>query len=293
MLRYFITIAEEGSISKAAEKLMITQPTLSRQLKDLEQELGEPLFICEHKQMILTEAGHFLKDRAVDILELSMQTEEEFERRRQALFSGQKAIGCIESESSQLLGGIIEDLLIDYPHLNFQLYSGTSDDIQDKLDKGILDFGILLTPVNVDRYQSHFLPVKERWGVLVGSHSHLAKFPRVTVTDMENIPVIFPNRKEIKDFLIPWARGHQDNMVVIGSSNLAFNAIPLVEHEIGALVCIEGAVKNRINAEVTFVPMEPSLYSEMILVWKESRYLSLVAQEFLKRIKVYYPAELF
>ncbi|WP_410537225.1 LysR substrate-binding domain-containing protein [Streptococcus salivarius] len=106
--------------------------------------------------MILTEAGHFLKDRAVDILELSMQTEEEFERRRQALFSGQKAIGCIESESSQLLGGIIEDLLIDYPHVNFQLYSGTSDDIQDKLDKGILDFGILLTPVNVDRYQSHF-----------------------------------------------------------------------------------------------------------------------------------------
>ena len=82
VLRYFITIAEEGSISKAAEKLMITQPTLSRQLKDLEQELGEPLFICEHKQMILTEAGHFLKDRAVDILELSMQTEEEFERRR-------------------------------------------------------------------------------------------------------------------------------------------------------------------------------------------------------------------
>ena len=156
VLRYFITIAEEGSIPKAAEKLMITQPTLSRQLKDLEQELGEPLFIREHKQMILTEAGHFLKDRAVDILELSMQTEEEFERRRQALFSGQKAIGCIESESSQLLGGIIEDLLIDYPHVNFQLYSGTSDDIQDKLDKGILDFGILLTPVNVDRYQSHF-----------------------------------------------------------------------------------------------------------------------------------------
>ena len=135
--------------------------------------------------------------------------------------------------------------------------------------------------------------MKGRWGVLVGSYSHLAKFPRVTVTDMENIPVIFPNRKEIKDFLIPWARGHQDNMVVIGSSNLAFNAILLVEHEIGALVCIEGAVKNRINAEVTFVPMEPSLYSEMILVWKESRYLSLVAQEFLKRIKVYYPAELF
>lgn len=88
----------------------------------MEQELGEPLFIREHKQMILTEAGHFLKDRAVDILELSMQTEEEFERRRQALFSGQKAIGCIESESSQLWGGIIEDLLIDYPHVNFQLY---------------------------------------------------------------------------------------------------------------------------------------------------------------------------
>ena len=93
--------------------------------------------------------------------------------------------------------------------------------------------------------------------------------------------------------MIPWARGHQDNMMVIGSSNLAFNAILLVKHEIGALVCIEGAVKSRINAEVTFVPMEPSLDSEKILVWKESRYFSLVAQEFLKRIKVYYPAELF
>ena len=162
LLKYFWTIAEEGTVSRAADILHITQPTLSRQLKELEEELGTELFVREKKKMILTEAGLFLKSRAEEILSLTNQTKQEFESRRNQLFSGHISIGCVEADNSDTLATILEELVSDYPQVTFHIFSGTSDDITEKLDKGLIDLAILLEPISLDKYESLTLPRTER-----------------------------------------------------------------------------------------------------------------------------------
>jgi len=285
LLRYFYTIAEEGNISKAAAILHITQPTLSRQLKLLEDELGTALFIREHHHLTLTDAGLFLQSRAAEILELSQQTTLAFETRKQQLFSGNINIGCVEADNSDTLSMILEEFVHDYPQVTFDIFSGTSDIIKERLDKGLLDVAILLQPVDTEKYQTLTLPRRERWGLLVSSSSSLARQASISPTDLVRTPLILSGRHEVQDMLSHWAQAPISRLRVKGHFNLSFNVISLVAHGVAPALMIEGAISGRKPKEVSFVPLAPTIETNCVLVWRRERILTPVVDQFIKKFK--------
>lgn len=284
-LRYFYTIAEEENITKAAQVLHITQPTLSRQLKSLEDELGSELFIREQHRLVLTEAGAFLKDRAAEILELSDKTSLEFENRKQQLFSGHVTIGCVEADNSDTLAMMLEDFVNDYPQITFDIFSGTSDIIKERLDKGLLDVAILLEPVRTEKYRTLTLPRTEKWGLLVASDSFMARQTEITPKDLIGMPLMLSGRPEVQRMVADWAGVPFDQLNVVGHFNLSFNVIPLVAHQVAAALMIEGAVSGRKPDEVTFVPLAPSIQTDCVLVWRRDRTVTPVVNEFIQLFK--------
>ncbi|MFD1670619.1 LysR family transcriptional regulator [Agrilactobacillus yilanensis] len=284
LLRYFWTIAEEGTISKAAEVLHITQPTLSRQLKELEDELGTTLFIRSKKQMTLTEAGLFLKSRAEDILTLTQQTAQEFADRKQQLFSGRISIGCVEADNSDTLAMILETFVSDYPQVTFNIFSGTSDDIVDKLEKGLIDVAILLEPVITDKYEKVVLPRTERWGLLVSQADFLAGQKAVTPTDVSHLPLLTGERSAVQNMLADWANVPLSKLNIVGTFNLIFNVRPLVARGMGSALVIEGVSDPKDTATV-FMPLVPEIKTNCVLVWKKSRILSPVSRAFVNYFK--------
>lgn len=285
VLRYFWTIAEEGSISKAAGLLHITQPTLSRQLMSLEEELGVQLFIREKKRLILTEAGLYLKDRAQEIISLADKTEKEFEDQKKQLFSGTLSIGCVEANSSKVLAVFLERFISDYPQVTFNLFSGTGDDISEKLDKGLLDIGILLEPVQTEKYECLLFPEKERWGMLVEKNSALAKRKKIQPKELLKEPLLCSGRPEVQQLLADWMGHSLSELNVVGTYNLIFNVYSLVENNVGAALMIEGAVMNLKSEQTRFIPLEPEINTECVMVWKKNRVLSPVTNEFIRKFK--------
>lgn len=290
LLKYFKAIAEEKSISRAASVLHITQPTLSRQLKEFEDELGAGLFYREKKEMHLTEAGHFLKDRANEILDLTEQTEKEFMRHKEVLFSGHISIGCVEAENSDTLALILEELITDYPKITFSIFSGTSHDITDKLDKGLLDLAILLEPMKTNKYEKIRLPRKEKWGLLVSETSNLADRSYVKPTDITTAPLLCSGRTEIQDMLQVWSGSHFEHINIIGTYNLIFNIIPLVSNGVAHALAIKGAGTDWNAKGIKFVPLQPAIETDCVVAWKKHRSLTPVVNEFIKRMKYAFEA---
>ncbi|WP_137597772.1 LysR family transcriptional regulator [Paucilactobacillus kaifaensis] len=280
LLRYFVTIAEEGSVSKAAEVLHITQPTLSRQLKALETQLETELFTRNKNHLNLTQAGLFLKSRAAEILELADQTEEEFIAQKRQLFSGHISIGCIEADNSDTMSLMLEEFIADYPEVTFSIYTGTSDEIVDRLDKGLLDLAILLEPIDTDKYHKIILPKVERWGLLVSKESFLADSKVVQPKDLVGMPLLISGRSEVQDLLEKWSHKSISDMNIIGNFNLSFNIISLVERQVGAAVAIEGAPTYA--GKTKFVPFEPAVQTKCVLVWRRERETSPVVREFIR-----------
>lgn len=283
LLRYFWTVAEEKNISKAAKVLHITQPTLSRQIKELEEELGTALFSREKKQLRLTEEGYFLKERAIEILSLAESTEREFRNQANKINGGYFSIGCVEADNSDTMAMMLEELLQDYPEVAFNIVSGTSDDISDKLEKGILDLAILLEPTTVNDFGKIILPREERWGLLVSKNSFLAKNNQIEPVDLEGIPLLCSNRVAIQSMLEDWLNKPLDSLHIIGTYNLIFNIFSLVENRVGSALTIEGATLNRNASEFTFVPLFPEIKTNCVLVWKKNRIQSPVVKELIQR----------
>lgn len=280
-LRYFYTIAEEENITKAADVLHITQPTLSRQLKHLEDELGTELFRRERQRLVLTEAGTFLKDRAAEILALSQQTSLEFENRKKQLFSGHITIGCVEADNSDTLAMMLEDFVADYPQVTFEIFSGTSDIIMERLDKGLLDVAILLEPVNTTKYKTVTLPRTEKWGLLVASDSFLARQSEITPQEMIGVPLMMSGRPDVQHLMADWAGVPVNELNVVGNFNLTFNVIPLVAHQVAAALMIEGSISGRQPDDVKFLPLSPTIQTNCVLVWRRERIVSPVVNEFI------------
>ncbi|WP_412990294.1 LysR family transcriptional regulator [Pediococcus siamensis] len=283
ILRYFWTIAEEGTMAKAARLLHITQPTLSRQIHELEDELGTPLFNRTKGRLSLTEAGLFLKSRAEEILDLTEQTKQEFADRRSELFSGHIRIGCVEADNSDTLAMMLEEFVNDYPEITFTIFSGSSADVSDLLDKGLIDLGILLQPIDLHKYQQIVLPRTEKWGLLVSNESFLAQKKGITPQDLIGIPLLMPSQPEMQRMVTNWADVTLDELNIVGDFNLSFNAISLVTREIGSLVGIEGANSMVPASETTFVPLDPVVKTNCVLVWRKGRIMSPVVSEFVKK----------
>ncbi|MDT2639474.1 LysR family transcriptional regulator [Enterococcus dongliensis] len=282
LLRYFWTVAQEGNISRAAKLLNLTQPTLSRQIRELEEQVGVPLFHREKNHLSLLPEGLFLKERAEEILHLSDKLDHTFSEKKKTQLTGMITIGCVEADNSDTVAMMLEEMISDYPTVHFNLVTGTSDDISDQLEKGLLDLAVLLDPVGLENVKSLKLPREEKWGFLVSKELFISSKSYLTPEDIQGLPLLCSNRKEVQELLTAWANCSYNQLNIVGNFNLIFNVSALVENKVGAALTIEGAVMNRRSASTEFIPLDPEVKTNCLLVWKD-RIQTPVVQELLSR----------
>ena len=281
VLRYFLVVAREENITRASQLLHITQPTLSRQLIQLEEELGVKLFKRSKYRIILTDEGMLLRRRAQELVDLADKTEREFRRHEEEL-SGEIAIGCGESNSMSFLSTQMAAFRKEHPLVSFNIYSATADDIKDRLENGILDIGLLAEPVEIGRYDFIRMPRQDVWGVLVRSDSALASLEHVTPRDLLGVPLILARRRQVKDEIASWFGEYYEHVEVAGTFNLILNAANMVLHGVGVAMGFDLA---DISDELRFIPLYPELKTGTVLVWKKNQANSPAAGAFLRRLR--------
>lgn len=281
VLNYFLMVAREENITKAAQLLHVTQPTLSRQLMQLEKELGVQLFHRGKHSVRLTEEGMLLRRRAQELVSLSEKTKQELQCREEVP-AGEIAIGCGETKSMSLLSSSMVSFRERYPLVQFSIYSAIADDIKERIEKGLLDMGLLVEPVDISKYEYIRLPVKERWGVLVREDSPLARKASVTPEDLLDIPLIMSRREPVKNQLASWFGTVFDQMEIAAAYNLIVNAAFMVEQGLGVALCFDlGAVFENLR----FVPLWPRMETGSVLVWKKNQALSSAQAYFIRHIR--------
>ncbi len=288
VLRYFLTVAREGSITGAANFLHVTQPTLSRQLKELEEELGKKLFIRKSHHIVLTEEGMILRKRAEEIMDMVVKVEEEFNSMEETI-SGDIYIGGGETRAMKLIAEIVKDLQSKYPTIKYHFYSGNSDEVTEQLDKGLLDFGILIEPADLSKYNFINIPAKDVWGVVMRKDSPLAVKESIEKTDLVDVPLLL-SRQAIKPGLSrnefsEWFGEDYEKLNVITTYNLVYNAAILVEEGIGYAVTLDKIANTSNDSELCFKPLEPRLESGLNIVWKKHQVFSSAANQFFEEIK--------
>lgn len=283
VLRYFLTVAREGSITAAADLMHVTQPTLSRQLKDLEEELGKKLFIRSSHSIILTEEGLLLRRRAEEIIDMVDKVESEFSSMEETI-SGDVYIGGGETDAMKQIASIIKELQVSYPNIRYHLYSGNSEDVTERLDKGLLDFGILIQPADLSKYNYIDIPASDVWGVVMRKDSPLAIKDAIQAEDLLNVPIIC-SRQAIKQTLSKnefsnWFGEDFDKLNVVTTYNLAYNASIMVEEGIGYGLVLDKIVNTSSDSNLCFRPLEPKLESGLNIVWKKHQVFSAAADLF-------------
>ena len=285
VLKYFLATAQQESISKAAEFLHITQPTLSRQLMDLEKELKTKLLIRgkRNKKIILTEEGKLLKARAQQIIELANKTESEF------LFDEKNVVGDIyigggETDSMRIVAKIAKKLCKKYPNINYHLYSGNGEDVKEKLDKGLLDFGLFIEPFDKKDFGFINLKQKDRWGLLMKKDSPLAKKEYVTPQNLKNIPILSSRQFLVKNLISGWLGDDFEKLNIVGTYNLLFNASIMVDEGFGYALCIDKLINFTGESNLCFKPLKPTLEAGTLIAWKKNAPLSRCAKLFLKEL---------
>ncbi|MCW3762900.1 LysR family transcriptional regulator [Weissella confusa] len=282
VLRYFIEVVQERNISNAAKRLHISQPTLSRQLMDLEKELGITLFERGHRKIKLTQEGYYLYERAQEITGLVDKTETDLQS--QNVISGTLDIGAGESAAIQPVMTVIGDIIKKYPDVKINLVSGDSDQIYQRLNNGTLDFGIIMGPEKLLDYHSIRLLQKNIWGILVRKDQPIAEKEKITPEDLKGVPIITSAQSKEQNVFRMWAGSLIDQYNFIGQYNLIFNARLVVET--GA--CLALTYENLINITGTnliFRPLTPTITDQNNLIWNKNRQLSNVAQVFLNHLK--------
>ncbi|MDY8093568.1 LysR family transcriptional regulator [Paenibacillus polymyxa] len=288
VLRYFLTVAREGSITGAADFLHVTQPTLSRQLKDLEQELGKKLFIRSSHSIVLTNEGMLLRKRAEEIVDMVDKLEAEFSSMEETI-SGDVYIGGGETDAMKQIARVVKDLQLSYPNIRYHLFSGNEDDVTERLDKGLLDFGILIQPADLSKYNYINIPAKDVWGVVMRKDSPLAFKDTIQAVDLLNVPLIC-SRQAMKQTLsknefVHWFGEDFDKLNVVTTFNLAYNAAIMVEEGIGYAITLDKIVDTSSDSNLCFRPLEPRLEAGLNIVWKKHQVFSAAADRFLKEIK--------
>lgn len=288
VLKYFIAVAKEGSITKAANYLHLTQPTLSRQLQDLEKELGQKLLVRGQHSVTLTPEGLILKQRAEEILDMVEKTEKEFYSIKNNI-TGDIYIGCGETDSMKYVAEIMKEIQLDYPDIKFHVYSGNAEDVTEKLDKGLLDFGILIQPVDLSKYDYMPMPEKDVWGVVMRNDSPLAEKEKIEVHDLLDLPIITSrqmSRKYCTDSgFLDWFGESFDKLKIKATYNLIFNAAIMVEAGIGYAITLDKLANTSKESRLCFRPLSPKLESELDIVWKKTQVFSSAANLFLKILK--------
>lgn len=286
LLHYFLTVARERNITNAAKALHITQPTLSRQMSLLEDELNVKLFIRDSRPLSLTDEGLLLRRRAEEILALMEKTQAEIATQEEQV-EGTVSIGCGELASVKLLTEMIEGFSQQHPLVSFDVHTANADQVKRRMDDGLTDIGLLLEPVDMECFEYIRMPVKERWAALIPAGVPLAKRAHVTAGDLAEIPVIMPSRQKVHDEVASWFGSHYDKLRVVGVSNLSTNAALMVRAGLGYALIIEGALPFLEQSEVRMVPLHPELTATSVLAWKRGQPFPTAVSRFLAFIKCF------
>ena len=290
VLRYFLTVVREESITRAAEVLHITQPTLSRQLSQMEEEVGVKLFHRGTRKITLTNEGILLRRRAEEILQLVDKTEKELIELDEQV-EGKISIGCGEIASVRILSELIDSFRKRYPNVSFDIFTATADMVKEQMDKGLLDIGLLLEPIDMEKYDFIRLDMKEKWVVLMHPDSPLADKEAVTAKDLSVLPLILPRRMSVQSELASWFGDYYDKLNVAFTSNLSTNSAIMVLNGLAYSLVIEGAVPFWDSSKVTYRPLMPSLTATSVLAWKRGQPFSLAATKFIEHLKCFLSME--
>ena len=278
LLKYFLETANEENITRAAAKLHITQPSLSRQLAGLESELGRKLYIRESSGIRLTEEGVLLKKRAEEILELLDKTRSELSESSRTI-TGTVYIAAGETAGIRNVARILKCMRDHYPAVHYRMISGDYEDVADKLDKCLTDFGLFVGKVSLSKYECITLPYFDRWGAVVRADDKLAGHKYITPEDLHGRELLFSHQAKTQGEFSEWLNCPAESLDIIGTHNLAFNASVMVREKLGILITIDGIV----NGEgLKFIPLWPELKAGLVLAWRKGAVLSRAARKFLE-----------
>lgn len=283
LLKYFLMVAREENITKADNLLHITQPTLSRQLIQLEEELEVTLFQRSKHRIILTEDGMLLRRRANEIISLMEKTQQELTKECDDLV-GEISIGCGETQNMSYLSQKIKDFHKIHPLVKFHIHSTTADEIKERIENGLLDMGLVTEPVDISKYNFFRLPQKEQWGILVHEKHRLAQKTFITPDDLINEPLIIAKRTAVQNELINWFNNSSEKLNIVATYNLILNAANMVKHQIGVALCFNLNFDN-LYQDLRFIPLFPEIKTGAVLIWKKNHISSQTMSHFIQSIK--------
>ena len=285
-LENFLAVAREQNITAAAESLHISQPALSTQLKAMETELGKQLLIRGVKgsrKVMLTEEGMILRKRAEEILSLMRRTEEEIAGSNETI-AGNVFIGTGETEIVRLFARIAKKLQQKYPDIRYHISSGNAEHVLEYLDKGLIDFGLLFTEIDTQKYEAIPVPIKDTWGVLMRKDSPLAQKETICPKDLWDKPLIVSHQKGDDAYLNQWLGREESELNIVATYNLVFNASLLVDEGLGYALCYDKLV-NTHGSNLCFRPFSPRLDAYGFIVWKKYQVFSKAANIFLQNLR--------
>ena len=283
LLQYFLAVAREESITNAADVLHVTQPTLSRRMMELETELGTTLFHRTNRKTVLTEDGLRLRLRAEEIVDMVNKTESEF-LSRSGPVSGDIYIGAGETDAMRLIARTMQQIHGEYPDIHYHLHSGNALDVMEKLNKGLLDFGLLIEPVDKSNYAYLRLPVADTWGIYMRKDSPYAALSSITAETLRELPLICSRQSLTNGDFTDWLGQELKDLHIIGTYNLLYNASLMVSEGLGYALCLDKLV-NTETSGLCFRPLAPKLEANLVLVWKKHRMFSRAAEIFLDTLR--------
>lgn len=284
VLRYFLTVAREEGINRAAEVLHITQPTLSRQLSQLEEEVGVTLFHRGARKITLTNEGILLRRRAEEILALVDRTEQELTE-QDTLVEGRIVIGSGELNAVQKLPDMIRTFREKYPRVTYDIFTGTADLVKEQMEKGLVDIGILMEPIDTSKFDFIRLKEKERWVVLMRPDDPLTEKETICAKDLEGMPLILPRRMNVQNEVSSWFGDVLQNDQILFTSNLCTNGALMVESGLGYAVVVEGALPFWDGGKIAYRPLYPELNANCVFAWKKQQPFSPAATKFIEYMK--------
>lgn len=286
VLQYFLAVVREGSINRAAEILHITQPTLSRQLSQLEEEVGVKLFHRGVRRITLTNEGILLRRRAEEILTLVDRTQKELIEQEE-LVEGRIVIGCGELAAMQILPAAIEDFRKKYPLVSYDIFTANADLVKEQMEKGLVDIGVLLEPIDIEKFDFIRLSGKERWVVLMRPDDPLAEKKVISAKDLENRPLILPRRTNVQNELSNWLGDAFQSAKVLFTSNLSTNGALMVQRGLAYSIAIEGSMVFWDKEKIIYRPLYPELKANSVLAWKKQQPFTLAADKFVEHLKCF------
>ena len=283
VLRYFLTVAQEENITKAAELLHTSQSNLSRQLSDLENSLGKKLFERGNRKITLTEEGMFLRKRAQEIIELTDRTENDMKTFHQSV-NGTVHIGGIETCHMRLIGKSILSLSGRYPQIRYDFFSGSIAELTDMLNKSLLDFALLVAPVDMQKYNYLKLPVTDTFGILLREDCPLASQKAIRPEDIGSYPVWVANQQLGANVLSSWLRRDVESLNIISTFNLITTPAIMIDAGLGMAFTFDKLVNTK-GTRLCFRPLEPAIEAELFLVWKKHDRFTKAGEQFLQQIQ--------